>query len=317
MTSESRSTVTVVIASVGRPLSLAESLRAIELQSDRPDRVMVVSQEADTSTQEVARTHHVDLVIVDRPGLALAVEAGIAAATTDVVSFVDDDATAFPDWVASIRQAFAENPKLGVLGGRDNVDADRTSGSADLTVGQLSCGRIIGNHHLGMGTPRPAVHVKGANMSVRRLPASRVPLERLVAGRGAQVRNEFILCLGILSQGFEGRYDPGVQVDHFPAARAAGDERTRFSRERTKIVRHNETVALALFRARWVIPFVVRAVLVGDRNCYGLAYLILRALQGERGAVGRFQGSVAGIVSGLRVARSEREALRPASANQP
>jgi glycosyltransferase involved in cell wall biosynthesis len=145
-------TVTVAIASVGRPAALTNALRHVSEQLDQPDEVVVVAQRQDAATQEAASSAGARVVVVDRPGLAHAVETAIENAHSDVVSFVDDDAEALPDWVERIRDAFQSDRRLGVLGGRDNVHGDRTAGSASLVVGTLRRGRLIGNHHLGKGT---------------------------------------------------------------------------------------------------------------------------------------------------------------------
>lgn len=51
------------------------------------------------------------------PGLYHARNAGLQAAQGDIVSFIDDDATAAPDWLAQLAQAFCEHPQAGVIGG--------------------------------------------------------------------------------------------------------------------------------------------------------------------------------------------------------
>ena len=300
-------TVTVAIASVGRPDALSNALRHVSAQLDRPDEVIVVAQRQDVATQEAASAAGARVVVVEAPGLALAVETAIANAHSDVVSFVDDDAEALPDWVERIRDAFGSDRRLGVLGGRDNVHGDREAGSASLVVGALRRGRLIGNHHLGKGTRRPAHHVKGANMSVRAAPARNVALADLVTGEGAQSGNEVILSLGILSQGFTGAYDPRIQVDHFPAARAVGDERTLYTRERTRIMRYNEAVAVALYESSGRrLAFLVRGLLVGNRICCGLGLFVLLSFRGDSRAGERMLGSVTGLLKGFHAARLHR-----------
>jgi glycosyltransferase involved in cell wall biosynthesis len=300
-------TVTVAIASVGRPDDLKECIAALRLQVDAPDDILVVAQASDRPTQNVAVTAGVRVVVVDQPGLALALETAIGACETEVVAFVDDDARAFPDWVGRIRRAYASDPSLGLFGGRDNVDGDRTSGDGNLVVGRMTRGKIAGNHHLGKGSFRAAEHVKGANMSMRVGPARRIPLGRLVAGTGAQSRNEFVLSLGVTSQGYGAAYDPGLQVDHFPAKRATGDERTSYTRDRILVQRHNEALALSLYSSRSrTALYVMRALLVGDQKCCGVTVAVVKIARGEKAVASKLGGTWQGVFSGLRSAANNR-----------
>jgi glycosyltransferase involved in cell wall biosynthesis len=304
-------TVTVAIASVGRPTSLENALHHVAAQVDQPDEVIVIAQRQDSATHEVATAAGARVVIVDRPGLAYAVETAVREARTEVVSFVDDDAEALPDWVQQIRATFAADGRLGVLGGRDNVNGDREAGSASLLVGALKQGRFVGNHHLGKGSRRAAHHVKGANMSVRVAPARGVALADLVAGEGAQSGNEVVLSLGILSQGYSGAYDPRIQVDHFPAPRAPGDERTLYTKERTYIMRYNQAVALGLYQpSRSQLAFFLRSLLLGDRICCGLGLCLVLSVRGDARARLRMFGALTGLLRGMATGRRLRRAHR-------
>jgi glycosyltransferase involved in cell wall biosynthesis len=61
----------------------------------------------------------VRLIVLDRPGVSLARNAGAAAARAAYVAFIDDDAIPAPDWIASIIRALAEAwPPAAVIGGR-------------------------------------------------------------------------------------------------------------------------------------------------------------------------------------------------------
>ncbi|CAD5991255.1 glycosyltransferase family 2 protein [Agreia sp. COWG] len=307
MATTSTPSVTVAIASVGRPDDLKECIAALRLQTDTPEEIVVVAQSSDAPTRAVASDAGLRTVVVAEPGLALALETAIRSVSTEVIAFVDDDARAMPDWVSRIRGAYASDPNLGLFGGRDNVDGDRTSGDADLAVGRLTRGKIAGNHHLGKGNFRVAEHVKGANMSMRVAPARRVPLGRLVAGTGAQSRNEFVLSLGVTSQGYGAAYDPRLQVDHFPAKRASGDERTSYTRERILVQRHNEALALSLYSSRsQTVSYVLRALLVGDQKCCGLTVAIIKIVRGEKSVLSKLGGTWTGVISGLRAASRER-----------
>jgi len=289
-------TVGVVIASVDRPRDLFECLQSVARQTVAADEIVVVAQAGDPQTAAVAREAGAKVVLVEQPGLAMALESGIAGASTDVIAFIDDDARASESWLAQVRQAFLRCPELGLLGGRDNVGGDAVNGHSALPVGIVRRGKVIGNHHRGHGPAREVHHVKGANMSMRREAVALIPLARLVAGSGAQVRNEFVLSLGVLAQGYRIVYDPAVQVDHFPAERGTGDGRARSDAERTFVRRSNEAAAFA-FAGMWMkaAPYVVRAVLIGDHVSPGL---LLAATQ--PGGFKRLRAGVSGVSDGFR-----------------
>jgi glycosyltransferase involved in cell wall biosynthesis len=285
-------TCTVVIASVGRPDDLRGALSVV------PDEIVVVAQHCDNVTQQVARDSGARVVVVEKPGLALAIETGISHAKSDVVAFLDDDARARSDWLEQISFAFGADSSLGLLGGRDNVDGDDVSVQVREPVGALVRGKLLGNHHLGYGLRRTVLHVKGANMSVRRAAGLQVPLAALVVGSGAQVRNELILSLAIRRLGYTVAYDPRIQVDHFPAKRLDGDERMRLDPSKVFVRRSNEAAAVMYSGDRLLAwPFFMRAIFIGERTAPGLVILSL-GLKQRRRALRLFRSAVSGLADG-------------------
>jgi glycosyltransferase involved in cell wall biosynthesis len=74
---------------------------------------------AEALARVVAAHAGVRLLVVDRPGVSLARNAGAAAARAPYVAFIDDDAIPAPDWIACILAAIAEaSPPPAVIGGR-------------------------------------------------------------------------------------------------------------------------------------------------------------------------------------------------------
>lgn len=267
--------ITVVVTTLRRHRDLTECLQALQDLDDRPEDVLVVARNDDEQSRTIAQSFGARTAVVTQPGLAAAIETGLRHVETEIVAFVDDDARPHRDWLGRIRAHFEGNPDLGFLGGRDDVDGDSTSGDPKLIVGVLRRGKLIGNHHLGKGPARPAMHAKGANMAYRLRAVRGLPLGQLVRGGGAQHGNELFLCFAARRRGFEGLYDPAVRVDHYPAPRQLRDGRLEFSADRLDADIRNSAAAIGLFLGlrSWLL-FLGRAVLLGDRRRPGLAWAL-------------------------------------------
>ncbi|WP_062530231.1 glycosyltransferase family A protein [Demequina rhizosphaerae] len=291
---------TVVIPTLERPDDLTRCLEGIAQQTAPPAEVVVVIQDHDDRSRAVAARFGARTAVVDRPGLAAALARGIAAVDTPVIAFIDDDAVPRTCWLRRIVEAYEAQPDLGFIGGRDNVDGDEEAGDEALEVGRIRLGRLSGNHHLGKGGPRPADHVKGANMSFRTEAVRGLPLGDLVAGTGAQAGNELFLSFCAKSRGFVGAYDPAIMVDHYPAKRAEGDERDRFSPERTRLDTRNALAAIRTFLPMGTaMLYAARMSLVGHRKHPGLVAAALNKVQRYPGA-GYLGANLKGVADGWR-----------------
>ena len=289
----------MIVASVGRPDTLAKCLFALARQVRDGVSVLVVARDFDTATQEVAKRFDVEVVTVARAGVAQAWQAGIEAAVGDIVLFVDDDAIAKDGWVDVALRAFSDDPNLGGLGGRDNVNGDIEAGNEDLIVGRLLRGKLYGNHHLGKGAQRPAQHVKGANMAFRRKAVLGLPISEFIFGQGAQYGTELLLSFCTSHRGFGLKYDPSLAVDHFPAKRAEGDDRHQFNRKRVMTMRANEALAICAFATKMdKVLFITRSIFLGSRVECGLLTLGYCLLRGDLSAISRFVGAMQGLVLG-------------------
>jgi glycosyltransferase involved in cell wall biosynthesis len=84
-----------------------------------PDELFVVVNHNRPLCSKLAKSLPAEVRLLDcaRQGLSEARNAGIIAASSDVVAFVDDDATADPDWLLQIVGAFAQDELLLGVGG--------------------------------------------------------------------------------------------------------------------------------------------------------------------------------------------------------
>ena len=119
--------ITVLVPTYHRPKDLGRCLEALEKQTRAPNEVLVVARDGDTETlgllQSVNRGSLLALrtVTVTKPGLVAALNAGLDAASGDVIAITDDDAAPHPDWLARIEAHFQADTKVGGVGGGDWV----------------------------------------------------------------------------------------------------------------------------------------------------------------------------------------------------
>lgn len=212
-------------------------------------------------------------VKVTQSGVIAALNAGLAEVEGDIVSITDDDAAPHADWLERIAAHFICDSCIGGLGGRDWVHhGSKLEDESRPVVGQLQWfGRVIGNHHLGVGEPREVDVLKGVNMSFRKEAIGQLRFDERMRGTGAQVHFEMAFTLTLKRTGWKIIYDPNVAVDHYPAQRFDEDQRNNFNEIAFINLVHNETLVLLEH-----LPFIRRivflfwAVFVGTCDSLGL-----------------------------------------------
>lgn len=281
--------LSVVIPTWRRTDDLARCLAAVIRQVHPPDQIVIVVRTDDHATLELlaqtkARIPALRPIEVAAPGVVAALNDGLDAAEGDLIAIVDDDTVPRPDWLARVCAAFEADPSVGGVGGRDAI-AEEPPSEEDVPVGKVHWyGRVVGNHHLGVGGPREVDVLKGANMAFRTTALRGIGLDERLRGGGAQPHWEIALSLAVKRSGWKLIYDPAICVDHYPAPRLAG-ERGAASPEALSAAVHNETYALV----RWLPPArklapVVYGLLIGTRHAPGLVLLGERMVRGaDRG----------------------------------
>ncbi|MFN8951005.1 MAG: glycosyltransferase family 2 protein [Aphanizomenon sp.] len=281
---------TVLIPTYRRPQDLARCLKALQQQTKSVDQAIIVVRDTDTETQEFlqqfpAHILPLQIVTVSQPGVVAALNAGLAQLQGDIVSITDDDAAPHPDWLAKINTHFSVNHAIGGVGGRDWVyQGDKLENASRPIVGKLQWfGRVIGNHHLGIGSPREVDVLKGVNMSFRTQAIGKLCFDDRMQGTGAQVHFEMSFVLTLKRAGWKMIYDPSIAVDHYPAQRFDEDQRHNFNNTALINLVHNETlILLEHFSPLRQIVFLSWSILVGTRESLGIfQWLRLFPQQGE------------------------------------
>lgn len=269
--------ITVVIPTYRRSKDLARCLEALQKQNRLPDEVLVVVRDTDDETWKFLAAFNPDFLplrsaTVQVPGVVAAMNAGLEEAKGDMIAFTDDDAAPHPDWLARIEAYFLSEERIGGVGGRDWVyhGTKLEDGSSEV-VGRLSWfGRMIGNHHIGIGEVREVDILKGVNMSFRRTAIKDLRFDRRMRGKGAQVHFEVAFCLALKRAGWKLIYDPKVAVNHYVGQRFDEDQRNSFNQIALTNLVHNETLILLEYLSpvqRAV--FLLWAIVVGTREAPG------------------------------------------------
>ncbi|HEY4810879.1 MAG TPA: glycosyltransferase [Solirubrobacteraceae bacterium] len=306
--------VSVVVPTYMRPQSLARCLDALERQQRPAAEILVAVRVTDTVSQEVvrARAQPVKLVLVERPGVVAAMNAGIDVSSGDVVALTDDDATPREDWLARLVAVYEsdERAQVAAVGGRDWVHTKqgRLIDDAAQTVGKVSWfGRVTGNHHLGVGPSRDVDVLKGVNLSVRGPLLREVRIDERLRGVGTEHHWEVALCLTLAGRGLRIVYDPGIAVDHHLQERV--EDSRKFDAGELRDSTFNETLALLEYLPMWRrASYVVWAFALGTKSTPGVAQL-LRSLPASGGSSwSQFRGAQAGLIAGMRAYGRSRRA---------
>ena len=316
--------LSVIVATYGRPDTLEACLEGLVLQRRPADEVVVVVHERDAaSAQRVERLMGgwtaLRATTVRAHGMVPAFNAGLAAARNAIVAFVDDDAVPAEDWLERIALAYEGDPRIAAVGGRDIVHrSGRVVEPGDgraRRVGVLQWfGRQIGNHHLGAGPARDVDILKGVNMSFRRAEVAEHGFDTRLRGDGAQIHSELSICLPLRRRGLRVVYDPAIVVDHYPAPRGYGRAREDAGYAAIRDATHNEALAVLDHGppARR-IAFAIWGALVGTRDSPGLVTLAWRLAARQPQSAEAFAGAQSGRLAAWRTHVSNpRPAPEPA-----
>ncbi len=240
--------VTALVPSYHRHQDLARCLAALRAQTRPPESVLVVLRADDQASMELvaglSSWRELRAVTVPQPGVVAAMNTGVTTAHGDILAITDDDAEPDRDWIERIAATFDSDSRIAGVGGRD----EQGTAASALDVGRVQWfGRVVGNHHVGIGPPRDVDVLKGANCAFR-LPIIRdIGFDERLLGDGAQVHWELSLCLALRRRGYRLVYDPSIRVRHHVGIRYGTDQLHRgvFAAKPHEDAVYNETLILA------------------------------------------------------------------------
>ena len=216
--------LSLVICTRNRATQLAQTLaRVSKIRTQLNWELIVVDNESTDGTEAVVtefatRTHRpVRTIVQPGRGVACAKNAGWRATRSPVVACIDDDCYPEEDYLDAVFKRFADDPKLGFLGGRillyDPTDR-RITIQESLEPLDFPPRSFI----------RPGV-IQGANIAYRRAALTDVDGFDPWFGAGALYSgDETELIARLSAAGWKGAYDPKPVVYHHHGRKTASDE---------------------------------------------------------------------------------------------
>jgi O-antigen biosynthesis protein len=152
--------ISVVVCTHNGARTLPECLDHLR-ELDYPQfEVIVVNDGSSDATAEIVAERGFTLLNTDHQGLASARNAGLAAATGEIVAYLDDDAYPDPDWLHYLAASFAESDHAAV--GGPNIPPP-----GEGVVARCVAGAPGGPMHV-LVSDHEAEHIPGCNMAFRR-----------------------------------------------------------------------------------------------------------------------------------------------------
>ena len=217
--------VSLIICTRDRPKQLSACLRSVRALKCPPEEVIVVDNApSDDSTEAVVKEFSGFRYLVEpKPGLSAARNAGLAAASGELIAFTDDDVEVTDNWISRITRAFAKPDCMAVSGlvlpreletEAQVAFQSRLSRGLSLPFRPITFDPAFFEDWRGRGVPCWLIGA-GANMAFRRQVFDRVGLfdERLGAG-AAGCSEDSEMWYRILANGYSCRYDPSCVVRH-------------------------------------------------------------------------------------------------------
>jgi GT2 family glycosyltransferase len=245
-------------------------------QTRPPDEVIVVGRAEDTATKSIvthpeawASLKNVRWIEVDEGGHIAPVRKGLAAASGDIVAFVDDDTESEPDWLKLLVEPFSD-PTVGCVGGCVLNPGPPAKSRSD--AGRIKWyGRYIGN--IGARKDTLPVDIDGAmegNFAWRTSLLRRIGFDPVLSFDDAAMYG-LDLCLQARTIGYRVVYQPGARLLHHSAPREPELDRANRPMRVISYSRNYTYIALKNLRGPRRLAFVAWWWLVGERGSYGLA----------------------------------------------
>ncbi|GAA4452818.1 hypothetical protein GCM10023189_16820 [Nibrella saemangeumensis] len=195
--------ISVVVCSYNGAATIRDCLDSL-LHLDYPDfEVIVVSDGSTDQTADIVRQYPFRLITTPNRGLSCARNTGLAAATGEIIAYLDDDAYPDPHWLRYLAYSYQTTGHAGV--GGPNL-LPESAGLLATCVFHAPGGPV----HV-LTTDEIAEHIPGCNMSFRRevlLEIGGFDPVYLTAG------DDVDICWRVQQQGYTIGFHPSATVWH-------------------------------------------------------------------------------------------------------
>lgn len=206
-------TITVAVASCGRPEGLARCLAALATGTMAPGHVVVVDQDpSDPARAAVATSGLPRATYLEQPRLGLSASRNLALQTAqgEILAVTDDDCVPDPGWLEALADAVTRAPAPGGVSGSILPLGDRPPGSYAVS---LRLSETAVDHRARID---PWVLGSGGNFAAPVLVLRRIGgwEERLGAGSRGMAAEDCDLLDRLIVAGHVVRYEPAAVVRH-------------------------------------------------------------------------------------------------------
>jgi GT2 family glycosyltransferase len=299
---------TVAVVTYERPTYVERCLRHLQAQTCPPAEIIVVDSSTSRDTERLVRSEFPSVTYAicpaGRGATGTARQISYRLTTTDVLAFVDDDAFAEPEWLATLLPLF-DDPSVGAVGGRQirHQPGELTEG-VDAIGRLLPDGTITGSFAADPGRVVEVDHLLGANMAFRRSVLDQ--LGGIYDGyAGTCTREETDICLRVGRAGYRLLYTPDAVVEHVAGPYAKGE---RFDLRYAYWIQKNHLIML--IRIFGPSAPVLRRFLVSSWRSFLADGATRLGRAGRRAGRGEIQGaSQAAGSAGLRISAAAAATL--------
>ncbi len=213
--------LTVVVCTHERPEDLVRCLRALSGQTTRGFETIVVDNAPVTGrTRRVADAAGVRYLREDRRGLNRARNAGMRAASAQLIAYTDDDAVPAPGWVSAIVRTLRQDGVSGMAGAVRPLELETAAQRLFERYLGGEAGRRHQNVRRRFGPEFPGAAAgkvgAGANMAFRRRELVRLGGfdEAFDAGMPTRSGGDTEIFARFLDAGFHLVYEPDAEILH-------------------------------------------------------------------------------------------------------